>query len=146
MLTFDPKQWRVWLAFKDAIDNARPLACSRALPRCEAENPPTSLHRGLSENLWKWLRSAPDGAWTLTEHQYLTQKSDVFRLVGIHNPGNVLRHSFCSYHVAKHKDAARIAVILCHASPRMLYQHYKGRATGTDAAVYFSIAPKGPHR
>jgi site-specific recombinase XerD len=96
---------------------------------------------GLPENLWKWLRAAPDEAWTLTERQYLGLKGDVFRLAGVINPGNVLRHSFCSYHVAKHKDAARTAVILCHASPRTLYQHYRGRATSADAAKYFAIAP-----
>ncbi len=30
----------------------------------------------------------------MTERQYLTLKSDVFRLAGVTNPGNVLRHSF----------------------------------------------------
>lgn len=96
---------------------------------------------GLPGNLWKWLRSAPDEAWALTERQYLTLKSEAFRLASVQNPGNVLRHSFCSYHVAMHKDAARTAVILCHASPRTLYQHYKGRAMETDAAKYFFIRP-----
>jgi len=96
---------------------------------------------GLPENLWKWLRKAPESAWILTERQYLKAKGDVFRLAGVKNPGNVLRHSFCSYHVAAHRDAARTAVILCHASPRTLYQHYKGRATSTDAVRYFSVCP-----
>jgi site-specific recombinase XerD len=27
---------------------------------------------GLPENLWKWLRAAPDEAWALTERQYLS--------------------------------------------------------------------------
>ncbi|MDQ5979437.1 MAG: integrase/recombinase XerC [Verrucomicrobiota bacterium] len=94
---------------------------------------------GLPENLWKWLRSAPAEAWAMTERQYLTLKGDAFRLAGVHNPGNVLRHSFCSYHVAQHKDAARTAVILCHANPSTLYQHYKGRATAADAARFFGI-------
>jgi site-specific recombinase XerD len=96
---------------------------------------------GLPDNLWKWLRAAPDEAWTLTERQYLFLKSEAFRLAGVQNPGNVLRHSFCSYHVARHKDAARTAVVLCHASPRTLYQHYKGRATSADAARYFTVRP-----
>jgi site-specific recombinase XerD len=96
---------------------------------------------GLPDNLWRWLSEAPDAAWTLTERQYLSLKGEAFRLAGVHNPGNVLRHSFCSYHVAEHKDAARTAVILCHASPRTLYQHYKGRATSADAARYFAISP-----
>lgn len=97
---------------------------------------------GLPANLWKWLRKAPDEAWTLTERQYVALKGEAFRLSGVLNPGNVLRHSFCSYHVALHKDAARTAVILCHASPRTLYQHYKGRTTEQDAKRYFRLEPK----
>jgi len=27
---------------------------------------------GLPDNLWKWLRAAPEEAWSLTERQYLT--------------------------------------------------------------------------
>lgn len=111
------------------------------LPAAKLKTRKRHYIEGLPENLWKWLRAAPDEAWTLTERQYLAQKSDVFRLAGIENPGNVLRHSFCSYHVAKHRDAARTAVILCHANPRMLYQHYKGRGTSADAQRYFSLAP-----
>ena len=56
-------------------------------------------------------------------------------VAGVTHPGNVLRRSFCSYHVAANKDAARTAVILCHANPSMLYQHYKGRATENDASA-----------
>jgi hypothetical protein len=96
---------------------------------------------GLPENLWTWLNAATDESWTLSAKDYERAKSDVFRLSGVVNPGNVLRHSFCSYHVAQHKDAARTAVILCHSSPRMLYQHYKGIATEADAKEYFSITP-----
>lgn len=96
---------------------------------------------GLPSNLWKWLRAAPDEAWTITDRQYLTLKSDIFRLSDVPNPGNVLRHSFCSYHVAKDKDAARTAVILCHSNPSTLYQHYKGKATSSDAKLYFKISP-----
>lgn len=96
---------------------------------------------GLPANLWTWLRVAPVEAWTLTERQYMSLKGEVFSLAGVTNPGNVLRHSFCSYHVAAHKDAARTAVVLCHASPSMLYQHYKGRATERDAKRYFNVKP-----
>lgn len=94
---------------------------------------------GLPENLWSWLNAAPEEAWTLTERQYLALKSEVFRLAEVENPGNVLRHSFCSYHIALHKDAARTAVILCHSSPSTLYQHYKGRASASAALQYFGL-------
>jgi integrase len=96
---------------------------------------------GLPENLWAWLNAASDDSWALSGRDYERAKSDCFRLAKVANPGNVLRHSFCSYHVAQYKDAARTAVILCHTSPRTLYQHYKGLATAADATGYFLIMP-----
>jgi integrase len=95
----------------------------------------------LPGNLWVWLATAPDDAWTLQGKDYERAKSDVFRLAGIENPGNVARHSFCTYHVALNRDAAATAVILCHTSPRMLYRHYKGIATEEAGARYFAIVP-----
>jgi integrase len=96
----------------------------------------------LPDNLWAWLDASPAQAWTMTERQYLNLKGQAFALATVQNPGNVLRHSFCSYHVSVHADAARTAVILCHSNPRMLYQHYRGRATGADGKLYFAITPQ----
>ena len=112
-----------------------------ALPAAKLKTRRRQYIEGLPENLWKWLEAAPAEAWDLTPRQYLQAKSDVFRLAKVANPGNVLRHSFCSYHVSLHKDAARTAVILCHSSPRTLYQHYRGWATAADAGRYFEIVP-----
>lgn len=96
---------------------------------------------GYPANLWAWIKHAHAACWDISPRQYLELKSKAFRDAKIENPGNVLRHSFCSYHVAMHKDAARTAVLLTHRSPSMLYQHYKGRATEADAKRYFSIRP-----
>lgn len=96
---------------------------------------------GFPDNLWKWLEAAPGAAWEMTQRQYLSEKTAAFVRAGVTNPGNVLRHSFCSYHVALHKDAARTAVLLTHTTPTTLYRHYKGRATAADAAKWFAIAP-----
>lgn len=111
------------------------------LPAAKMKTRRTHFIDELPGNLWVFLRTAPDSAWELRGKDYERAKSDVFRLAGVVNPGNVLRHSFCSYHVALHKDAARTAVILCHKSPAMLYQHYRGKATAKDAAVYFATVP-----
>ena len=96
---------------------------------------------GLPANIWTWLGRAKKTDWHLSGKDYERAKSDVFRLAGVPNPGNVLRHSFCSYHVAMHKDASRTAVILCHTSPTILYRHYKGIASAADAALYFAVTP-----
>ena len=56
----------------------------------------------------------------ITERQYLTVKSDIFRLAEVKNPGNVLHHSFGSYHVAEHKDAATLMLTARAEGPRRL--------------------------
>ncbi len=123
---------------KDEIDfKARGLR----IPAAKIKTKRPQYIEGLPANLWAWLDTATDASWELSGKEYERAKSDVFRLSGVVNPGNVLRHSFCSYHVAQHRDAARTAVILCHSSPRMLYQHYKGIATAAAAKVYFAIKP-----
>ncbi|MGC4075129.1 MAG: hypothetical protein QM760_22030 [Nibricoccus sp.] len=123
---------------KDEIDfKARGLR----IPAAKIKTKRPQYIEGLPENLWLWLEAATDDSWALSERDYERAKSDCFRLAGVANPGNVLRHSFCSYHVAQHKDAARTAVILCHTSPRTLYQHYKGIVSEGEAIRYFSILP-----
>lgn len=64
-----------------------------------------------------------------------------FARAEVKNPGNILRHSFCSYHIALNRDAAATAVLLTHRSPAMLYQHYRGRATHADAEAFFALRP-----
>lgn len=96
---------------------------------------------GYPDNLWAWLKYAPTACWDIPPRLYLDQKSQCFERAQVANPGNVLRHSFCTYHVALHKDAARTAVLLTHRSPTMLYQHYRGHGSEADAKRYFSITP-----
>jgi hypothetical protein len=96
---------------------------------------------GYPDNLWAWVRHAPDACWDVNARMYLNLKAEAFARAGVENPGNVLRHSFCTYHVAMHKDAARTAVLLTHRGTAMLYSRYKGRATEADGRAYFSIVP-----
>jgi site-specific recombinase XerD len=96
---------------------------------------------GLTANLWAWLRWSKPDTWAMTPRVYLQRKSEAFIRADIPHPRNALRHSFCTYDIAKHKDAARTAVTLCHASPKTLYRHYKGRATEADGVAYFTILP-----
>lgn len=96
---------------------------------------------GLPENLWRWLEWSDPRTWRMNASEYMHAKSGAFARAQVANPGNVLRHSFASYHVALHKDAARTSVILCHSSPKMLWAHYKGRATEADGKAWFEILP-----
>jgi hypothetical protein len=40
-------------------------------------------------------------------------------------PNNGLRHSFASYHLAKHQNAPRLALEMGHSTPRMVFDNYR---------------------
>lgn len=113
---------------------------------------PGALHKsgrrhyleGQPDNLWTWIQRwwEVPAAWKMTERQILAAKSAAFEKAGVAHPHNVLRHSFCSHHIALNKDAAKTAVLLQHTSPTMLYKHYKGVATEADAKRWFDIKPR----
>lgn len=52
-------------------------------------------------------------------------------------PKNGLRHSYASYHLALHQDAAKTALELGHKSTSMLFEHYRELVTKEDAAAWF---------
>ena len=39
-------------------------------------------------------------------------------------PNNGLRHSFASYHLAKHQNAPQLALEMGHSTPRMIFEIY----------------------
>lgn len=53
---------------------------------------------------------------------------------------NVTRHSFCSYHLARFKSAAKTALEAGH-SEAMLFGHYREIVTAESAAEFWSILP-----
>ena len=53
---------------------------------------------------------------------------------------NDLRHSFASYHLALHHDAAKTALQLGHGDTSMLFKHYRELVTEQEASAYFSIS------
>lgn len=101
---------------------------------------------GHPDNLWEWLefarRIAPEG-FELTKRQYDRRKDQIARLSKFRMPHNALRHSFCTYHVAKFGDAGKTATLLTHrGNVALLYEHYRGNATREEGEQYFSIKPK----
>jgi integrase len=59
-------------------------------------------------------------------------------------PHNVLRHSFASYHLAKHQDAPRLALDMGHVSPHMIFSNYREIVTPEEAERYWQIFPPAP--
>jgi integrase len=56
-------------------------------------------------------------------------------------PNNGLRHSFASYHLGKHQDAARLALEMGHTTPRMIFDHYREVVSPEESERYWNIRP-----
>jgi integrase len=57
-------------------------------------------------------------------------------------PNNGLRHSFASYHLAKHQDAPQLALEMGHTTPRMIFDNYREVVTPDEAQRYWNVRPK----
>jgi integrase len=56
-------------------------------------------------------------------------------------PGNALRHSYASYHLAHYKDAPALSLQMGHVGPNMLFKHYRERVLASEAAKWWAIYP-----
>jgi site-specific recombinase XerD len=97
---------------------------------------------GFPANLLEWF-DLPGQRWDIGESYYDKLKGDVFGRSRVKNPGNVLRHSFCTYHIAAFRDHNKTATLLTHRNATMLYLHYRGRGVSQKVgAAYFEITPE----
>jgi integrase len=99
----------------------------------------------LPENLRQWLDIAelPAAGKVPSKKSIVNLSADKARLreVGLTWKQNVLRHSFCSYHLALHRNAA-LTSELAGNSPQMLRDHYKSLVTPAAAKEWFDITPQ----
>lgn len=56
-------------------------------------------------------------------------------------PHDALRHSFASYHLARHGDAGKTALQMGHRSTDMLFRHYRELVPPQEAEKFWTIAP-----
>jgi hypothetical protein len=56
-------------------------------------------------------------------------------------PQNGLRHSFASYHLAKHQDASKLALEMGHTSARLIFDAYREVVRPEEANRYWQIKP-----
>jgi integrase len=117
----------------------------------------------ISPNLMEWLRpfAGEAGAiYTAGRRNYHEQIGDLLdainradqqtygsiskeRLEPLKWPNNGLRHSFASYHLAQHQNAAQLALEMGHTTTRMIFENYRELVTPEAAALYWSIVPEG---
>jgi integrase len=110
----------------------------------KAENSKSAQRRlvEISENLLAWLApySGKEGLVADPERVRVA-RAKTCEAAKIVWPANVLRHSFASYHLAYHQNAATTATQLGHASPVMLYKHYRELVKPDAAAQWWRISP-----
>jgi integrase len=57
-------------------------------------------------------------------------------------PRNALRHSYATYHLAHHQNAAELALHMGHTSTALIFAHYRLPVTQKHAAIYWGIQPQ----
>lgn len=96
----------------------------------------------LTKNLKKILEPILDGTsgiiWNLSGDYLSKQMLKTWREANIPKHHNVLRHSFCTYHLAKHKDWAKTEYQAGN-SKNILQKHYQRLVTEMEAKKWFKI-------
>lgn len=96
---------------------------------------------GYPDAVFAWIRHATQACWEMTERQYLTAKGDAFTRAGVQNRGNVLRHSFGTYHIAGYADPQKTSWLMLHTSWKRTDDDYNGIATAQAGKRWFAILP-----
>ena len=96
----------------------------------------------MSANLIAWLTPYRRTSGTVFYSRRLFRKAVDKAEIPTWTP-DVMRHTFASYHLAKHGDANATALQLGHAgAPGILFDHYRALAKSKDARAFWKIKPK----
>lgn len=96
---------------------------------------------GHPDALWAWLHHAGDRMWTeVDEGSYGYLKTQAFIRANVTNPGNGLRHSFVSYHLALNRNMPLTSFLAQHRRSSTT-EGYEGLATEADAKRWAAILP-----
>jgi integrase len=100
----------------------------------------------IAPNLAEWLRPYAGRSgkiFPFSCRMYYDKVERLRKAVGLeHWPNNGLRHSFASYHLAKHQNAPQLALEMGHTTPRMIFDNYREVVIPTEANRYWKILPK----
>lgn len=107
----------------------------------------TKTHTGrtldICENFEAWLKTTWNGDAGLLKKSKNSVCAATWNLgkIGVEAKPNALRHSFCSYHLALHRNAAMTAE-LAGNSPVVLNKFYKALVSKKSAEEWFAVTPE----
>jgi len=104
-----------------------------------------SRHRRLvtvSPNLLAWLKPIAREHGLVLPPNWYGRLGRLKKLANIQDwPDNAMRHSFASYHYARHQSADKTAFQLGHQDTKILFEHYRELVTREEAKRYWSLFP-----
>ena len=112
-------------------------------PRVRIEKAKNNQRRvnDIPDNAVHWLRACR-GEGTVAPDNFTKAMQRLRQKAEIPYMQNAARHSFASYHVALHDDAAKTAVLLGHPNPTLLYNTYRECVAREEAVRFFDLVPK----
>ena len=98
-------------------------------------------HVTISKNLKEWLWFQPCTN-PLTYHNFDHVRRTICKKLDLKWPHDCMRHTFSTFHLSMHRDAALTAHELGHTQGvDLLYTHYRGLATKEEAKTFWNILP-----
>ena len=96
----------------------------------------------VSPNLLAWLKPFAHEHGLLLPPNWYGRLRRLKELANIQDwPDNAMRHSFASYHYARHQSADKTAFQLGHQDTKILFEHYRELVTREEAKRYWSLFP-----
>ena len=118
------------------------ILIDRRLIRVAASETKTRRRRlvEMSDNLAEWLRVAKGNKLPVVNIDRKLKR--LRRALSFPWPSNCMRHSFCSYHLASHNNAALTARMSGH-SESVLFNNYAELVDKETASEWWNIYPQG---
>ena len=96
----------------------------------------------MSENLVEWLRPHLPESGKLHYSRVYFQKAQ--KQAGVNWSLDIMRHTYGSYHLAMHNNAALTALQMGHTRVGVLFEHYRQAVRPDDAKAFWEIRPHQP--
>ena len=93
----------------------------------------------MSDNLIGWLMPYRKQSGQI--HFSRKECAKVRKKANVKWCSDVLRHSYASYHLAHHENAALTSLQLGHRDSGLLFNNYRDLVTREDAARFWKISP-----
>jgi hypothetical protein len=112
------------------------------MPGAQHKSQKTKFRQGHPDNLWEWLKRAPDDCWTMQWWEYRNEKALAFARADLSGSDNRLRKTCLSAHLAWLKNQPLTSYLAQHRH-QSTTDIYLGVMLERDGQAWFQIRPPG---